>query len=88
MCGVLWWSPQSHNTKWREHASHENGKKVMQIFSTRMCNVTARRHSRLRAQWLMALFFLRESRYSAFPDNCSVSILPLFCLWEESGGGA
>ena len=56
MCGVLWWSPQSHNTKWREHASQENGKKVMQIFSTRMCNVTARRHWRLRAHWLMALF--------------------------------
>ena len=27
----------------------------MQIFPTRMCNVTAWRHSRLRAHWLMAL---------------------------------
>ena len=27
----------------------------MQIFPTRMCNVTVQRHSRLRAHWLMAL---------------------------------
>ena len=35
-------------------------KKVMQIFPTRMCNVTAWRHSRLRAHWLMALVGVRE----------------------------
>ena len=38
---VLKLTSQSHNTKYREHASQENEKKVMQIFPTRMCNVTA-----------------------------------------------
>ena len=47
--------PQSHNTKKRENASQENGKKVMQFFPTAVCDATAWRHSRLCAHWLMAL---------------------------------
>ena len=93
--------PQSHNIKYREHASQENWKKVMQIFPTRMCNVTAWRctfctawrHSRLRAYWLIDLVGgggLRKSMYSAFPGNCSVSYLSFVygrSLWAELNGG-
>ena len=39
---------------WKVNRQH-NRKKLMQIFQTRMCNVTAWRQSRMRAYWLMAL---------------------------------
>ena len=66
----------------------------MQIFPTRMCNVTAWRHSRLRAHWLMTLVggggAEGEAMYSAFPGNWSVSYLPFVygrSLWAELNGG-
>ena len=67
----------------------------MQIFPTRMCNVTAWRHSRLRAHWIMALVggggvVWGRSMYSAFPGNCSVSYLSYVygrSLWAELNGG-
>ena len=67
----------------------------MQIFPTRMCNVTAWRHSRLRAHWLMTLVGgggcdWGRSMYSAFPGNCSVSYHSFVygrSLWEELNGG-
>ena len=46
---------QSHNTTRESMPSQKNRKKLMQIFPTRMCNVTAWRQSRLRAHWLMTL---------------------------------
>ena len=46
---------QSHNTTKESMPWQKNKKKLMQIFPTRMCNVTAWRHSRLLAHWLMAL---------------------------------
>ena len=65
----------------------------MQIFPTRMCNVTVRR----REHWLMALVGRGGGRwgwgrnaYSAFPANCSVSYLSFVYgrnLWEELNGG-
>ena len=52
----------------------------MQIFPTRMCNVTAWRHSKLRAHWLMALVAGAEG-------NCIVSYLSLAMVaLEESVG--
>ena len=58
----------------------------MQIFPTRMCNVTTRRHLKLRAHWLMALVAGAEGE---FPGNCSVSYLSLAMVaLEESVGGA
>ena len=57
----------------------------MQIFPTRMCNVTAWRHSRLRAHWLIAPIFgwggggWGRSMYSAFLGNCSVSYFSFVC---------
>ena len=83
----------SHNTKQREHASQENGKKVMQFFPTAVCNVTAWRHSRLRAHWLMAQVGggggggLRE-KYVFCVLRELQRLLSVFCLWEESVGGA
>ena len=65
----------------------------MQIFKTRMCNVTACRHSRLRSHWLMALVGDRgwgRSMYSAFAGNCSVCHLSFVygrSLWVELNGG-
>ena len=51
----------------------------MQIFPTRMCNVTAWRHSTLLDHWLMALVGggggWGRSMYSAFSENCSGSYL-------------
>ena len=44
---------QSHNTTRESMPPQYNRKKVMQIFPTRMCNVTGWRHSRLRAHWLI-----------------------------------
>ena len=38
-----------------QDSSRSPRKELMQIFPTRMCNVTAWRHSRLLAHWLMAL---------------------------------
>ena len=57
-----------------------------------MCNVTAWRHSRLRAHWQMALVLgsWGRSMYSAFPGNCSVSYLSFVygrSLWAELNGG-
>ena len=45
----------SHNATRESMPLQYNRKKLMQIIPTRMCNVTARRHSRLSAHWLMAL---------------------------------
>ena len=67
----------------------------MQFFPTRMCNVTAWRHSRLLAHWLMALVWgggggWGRSMYSAFPGNCSVPYLSFVygrSLWAELNGG-
>ena len=65
----------------------------MQIFPTRMCNVTAWRHSRLRAHWLMALVGgggWGKSMYSAFLGNSSVPYLSFVygrSLWAELNGG-
>ena len=64
----------------------------MQIFPTRLSNVTAWRHSRLRVHWLMAVVGgrgWRRSMYSAFPGNCSVSYLSFVygrSLWAELNG--
>ena len=67
----------------------------MQILPTRMCNDTALRHSRLCANWLLALVGGRE-RGGAEGEVCilcspgialSIRLLSLFCLWEESVGG-
>ena len=66
-----------------------NGKKIIQIFPTRMYNVTAWRHSRLRAHWLMALVGggggLKEKYVFCVPRELQ-RLLSLFCLWEESVG--
>ena len=65
----------------------------MQIFPTALCNITAWRHSRLRAHWLMALVGgggCGRSMYSAFPGNCSVSYLSFVygrSLWAGLNGG-
>ena len=67
----------------------------MQIFPTRMCKVSAWRHSRLRAHWLMALVeggggVSGGSMYSAFPGKCSVSYLSFVygrSLLAELNGG-
>ena len=66
----------------------------MQIFPTRMCNVTAWRHLRLRAYWLMALVGgggggWGRSIYSAFPENRSLSYLSFVygrSQWAELNG--
>ena len=49
------------------------------VFSTRMCNVTAWRHSKLRAHWGGVW---GRSMYSAFPWSCSVSYLSF--VWGRS----
>ena len=76
--------PQSLNTK-------ENGKKVMQIFRSGMCNITAWRNSRLRAHWSIGLVWgWGRSMYFEFPGNCSVSYLSFVygrSLWAELNGG-
>ena len=60
--------PQSHNTKLREHASQENGEKVMQFFPTAVYNVTTWRHSRLHAHWGAGeVCILRSPGIAAFP---------------------
>ena len=63
--------------------------------SSRPQCATSRRHSRLRAHWLMALVGgvgggWGRSMYSAFPGNCSVSYLSFVygrSLWTELNGG-
>ena len=58
----------------------------MQIFPTRICNVTAWRHTGLRAYWLMTLVAGAEGE---FPGNFSVSYLSLAMVaLEEFVGGA
>ena len=60
-----------------------------------MCYVTALRHSKLRAYWLMALVWggrgvQGKSMYSAFPGICSISYLYFVdwrILWAELNGG-
>ena len=77
---------QSHNTKYREHASQENGKKMKPFLPTAVCNVTAWRHSGLRAHWLMALIWgggLRKKYVFCVPRELQ-RFLSLSCLWEES----
>ena len=69
----------SPNTKYREHASQENWKKGMQIFTTAVCNVTAWRHSKLHAHWLMALVGGPSVSYLSFVYGRS--------LWAELNGG-
>ena len=68
----------------------------MQIFRTRMCNVTGWCHSRLSAHWLMALvggggvWRLREKYVFCVPGNCSVYYLSFVygrSLWAELNGG-
>ena len=68
----------------------------MHFFPTAVCSVTAWRHSRLRAHWLMALvgggggLLWGRSMYSAFPGNCSDSYFSFVCgrsLWMELNGG-
>ena len=54
----------------------------MQIFPTRMCNVTAWRHSRLLAHWLMTL--VAGGAEGEFPGNCSVSYLSF--VYGSTGG--
>ena len=73
--------------------SQEIEKKVMQFFPTAVCNVTAWRHSSLRAHWLMTLVGgggLREKYlFSAFPGNCSITYLSFVygrSLWAELNG--
>ena len=59
----------------------------MQIFPTRIFNVTAWRHSRLLAHWLMTLVAGAEGE---LPGNCSVSYLSFVygrSLWAELNGG-
>ena len=54
----------------------------MQIFPTKMCNVTALRHSRLHAHW--------QGAEGEFPGNCSVSYISFAygrSLWAEFNGG-
>ena len=68
----------------------ENKKKVIQFFPTALCNVTVWRHSRPRAHWLMPLVReggLREKYVFCVPRELQ-RLLSLFCLWEESVGGA
>ena len=77
--------------------SQYNIKKLIQIFPTGMCNVTAWRHSRLRVHWLIALvgeggggLCWGRCMHFAFPGNCSVSYLSFIHgrgLWAELNGG-
>ena len=60
----------------------------MQFFPTAVCNVTAWRHSTLRAHWLMALvcvFYWGRSMYSAIPGNCSASPISLLSMGGVCG---
>ena len=59
----------------------------MQFFPRTVCNVTAWRHSRLRAHWLMAPRWGWEKYVFCVPRELQ-RLLFLFCLWEESVGGA
>ena len=74
---------QSHNTKQKEHASQENGKKGMQIFQTRMCNVTRD----------CTLIDYNDTRSRGLRGNSqgiaasSISLLSMVAL-EKSVGGA
>ena len=80
---------QSHNTKQREPASRENGKKVMQIFPTRMSNITAWRHSILRAHCPSRggaegeVFLFRSPGIAASP----ISFVYRMSLWAVLNGG-
>ena len=51
----------------------------MQIIPTRMCNVTAWRHSGLHAHWLMALV---PGGWGGIPWELQ-GLLSLFCLWYQ-----
>ena len=51
----------------------------MQIFPTRMSNVTAWRHSRLRSHWLMTLV---AWSWGEIPRELQ-RLLSLFCLWQH-----
>ena len=58
-----------------------------------MCNVTAWRHSKLRAHWQMALVGgggggLQREKYVFCVPRELQRLLSLFSLWEESVGGA
>ena len=54
----------------------------MQIFPTRMCNVTAWRHSRLCAYWLMAL---REKYVFCVPPGITASLISLLSMGGVCG---
>ena len=67
---------------------NESIKKVMQLFPTALCNVTARRHSRLCAHWLMSLVRggggVAEEEYVFCVPRKLQRLLSLFCLWEAN----
>ena len=61
----------------------------MQFFPTAVCNVTAWRHSRLRAHWLMVIVGgggLEEKYVFCVPRELQ-RLQTLFCLWAEFNGG-
>ena len=63
----------------------------MQFFPTAVCNVTAWRHSRLRAHWLMALVvvLLLKEKYVYYWEVCismyiyCIEVCILYCILKE-----
>ena len=74
----MYW-PQSRNTTRESMLSQYNREKLMQIFPTRMCNVTVWRLSRPCAHWLLALVGRGGVSYLSFVYGRS--------LWTELNGG-